>query len=199
MRLFILRGHATTLDPWETFARQCVSLVDAHMDAMVSVDFSSLGADAATRFLELMGAGPEGVFLALCHGSADGLWMPKTTQYIGIQEAALFRGKFCYLVACSAAKGLGPLAVKNGAKGYIGFSDTIYGVPQHLEDEQRRALMSGLIAYLQGEAVPVAAQILKKTFRDIAHGIAKQRKDPIRDAPVIGHMMMCEKLVRHGI
>jgi hypothetical protein len=199
MSLFVLRGLLTSTDAWEAFTYHCLAVIEPHLGGMSKVDYSALGTEATATFRMLMAVEPlDGIFVSLCHGTADALHMPAAARYITTDDAHLFRDKFCYLVSCSSGKELGPEAVKRGARGFIGFSDKIWFMPLTREDEQREVLMSGLVAYLQGEPYPKAAQVLKKAMRDLAHKLSVARSNPLRDAPVIGHLLMNEKLVRYG-
>ncbi len=189
MKVFVLRAPTTSTDAWEKFASPCLDIIKQEFPQHEYIDCNS-----CDDFVEQLEAEPENaIFFATCHGTSDALHMPSGKAYITHEEAAILKRKFCYLLACSAGKTLGPAAVNVGAHGFIGFADKLYCIPNVHEDVQRKALVSGLVHYLNNQKSPAAAKELKKQLSNSARKLAKKSDNLI----VVGALMAAAFAVVH--
>lgn len=91
-----------------------------------------------------------GMFCFFDHGTECSLYDADHQPMIDTDNVSLLRNKYIYAVACRSAAGLGPIAIRSGAAGFLGFSEKVY--VSLLADFPLligRCLVSGLITLLR--------------------------------------------------
>jgi len=74
--------------------------------------------------------GQTGIFVFFDHGKRDFLEGSDKHNIIDIENVKLLKNKFIYSISCWSASNLGHTAIIKGAKGYIGFNDQVYIMPE---------------------------------------------------------------------
>ena len=124
MTLYVWRPQSPA-DAWERFLVGCLDLIRGALGDRPIVDVSDFTrAEVGVRFREQLGVSADGIFLALCHGTGVSL-SGSGGELLTTQDAQLFNGKFCYLIACSAGTLFAGHALRAGAIGFVGFTDIV--------------------------------------------------------------------------
>mgnify|MGYP003595213955 CR=1 FL=1 len=195
MTLYVWRPQSPA-DAWERFLVGCLDLIRGALGDRPIVDVSDFTrAEVGVRFREQLGVSADGIFLALCHGTGVSL-SGSGGELLTTQDAQLFNGKFCYLIACSAGTLFAGHALRAGAIGFVGFTDIVtiqrVGVPDDYAAIWRGALMSGVRLLIRGETSPRRVyQELNRELRSGANKILREKEiDRLQDAILVAGCMM---------
>lgn len=151
MKLFIV----APVNDWLTEKTTLIWAQNA-IDFAATLDISAislLGDNVTRQMVEEMlrpHQDEPGLFCFFDHGAKDYLLDALHQPMIDQHNIGLLKNKFIYAVACSAASGLGPLAIAQGVAGFLGFSEKVH-VPLRRDFPKLAGsyLVSGLISMLR--------------------------------------------------
>lgn len=177
--VFVRTSHdrvTATLSEW---AGEVLTAISEHGDHRCQ-DLTSAQASRANLEAALRGRVDCVVFYG--HGEADRLLAQEGAAgdpaVLDMDNADALNGHLVYVVACSSAHGLGPSAVRHGARAYFGYDDDFAVVWEGPEVWFKRAANAGLLALLGGpDSAPApcgeALLIARDTYDDAIRYFAR--------------------------
>lgn len=140
------------------FFQACATDIKAHINlnnnlALTEIISESISQNLVSETLEKF-QGTNFILLAYSHGQADALlYNNKQLPYITAKDHVhLLKDSLIYTWACSCGEELGPKAVNEGCKAFIGYNDLVIA-GTWLTDIFVNTANSGLISFLSGLSI----------------------------------------------
>lgn len=169
--IFLFRSDSDSSDRYEQLVYEFAEEVIQQVDGAIN-DFSSHG--DLNRFKNDLNEFDGSVcihaaFLAYCHGSSSKLAIISSDDIsINLEDARIFRNKFCYFVSCSSLKGLGKAMKDAGALGVVGYERPVIVLFTDYADgveSIKRCVNSGIMYWLQhGGSSEEICNVMKKAY-----------------------------------
>ena len=108
------------------------------------------------------------------HGTSQTVMGHDNKVILDTKNSKMLKNKITYALSCDSAAGLGPQAVKDGAKAYVGYDKEFYFATNNhanthpLDDESAAFFLEPAMKFseeiLKGKSVDVAAEKTKQAF-----------------------------------
>ena len=184
MKTVIIRpGTTGNLDPWEAVARKIADVLIQQLPSRSYIDYGAFRPQKTSRLHNVLLRDVANAVVAFTHGHDDHLLCPVNQIAIGIGDAHLVKGRFCYFVACCTGVALGPALVDAGASGFVGFKIKYrFALHRLMFEQQTNALLAGILAHLKsGEDAATCAKILSESLRAASRALSRDPKVPFAE------------------
>jgi len=134
------------------FARQCALLIKSELcsNGHNTTEIEGDDADEHTIVNELTSHN-EGGFFAFGHGCHELFTVHEDQRPVFfLRNTPNLYNLICYFLSCCTAKKIGPSAISNGAKAFIGFTDAFTFIPNY-ESIFIECATSGIRTFFQGK------------------------------------------------
>ncbi len=129
------------------------------------------------------------------HGTKINVMGHKGEIILDKNNIKLTKDKIVYALSCDSLKGLGPMAVRIGAKAYIGYharfmivrDPTRAGSPDKDKNAQpfRKVCFTLINSLVFGNSVDKSIELTKKEYLNLIKSYGNSEEDPYGDAPLI--------------
>ena len=175
------------------FSKNIIEIVKAASDFHIT----NLDGNKATRVLfeKLIDSENPGLIFLNGHGTRKHVCGHENEVILDNENVKLAKDKIVYALSCDSLEGLGPIAIKNGTKAYIGYEGKFMFVKDPSRSTTpskdsnalpfKRACCTLINSLIFGRTISTAIEETKKEYLSSIKSYGTSKDDPYGDTPII--------------